>query len=414
MLQHVLIGTADLLGRDPRHLGDDGLDFLDIDQALARVDRHQSLACAGFVDHVDRLVRQQAVADVLHRQIDRGLDRVIGIADAVVRLVLRLQALEDLDGLAHRRLDDVDLLETPRQRAILLEDAAVFLERGRADAAQLAIRQHRLDQVGGIHGPATRRTGTDDGVDLVDEQDRVRQLLQRRKHALQALLEIAAVLGAGDQCPQVERIDHRLDQHLGHVALDDALGQAFRQRGLAHAGLAHVQRVVLAAAAEHLDGAFHFLGTAHQWIDLAGQRQVVEVAGELGQRIALGFALAAFGLALAILRLRGLLVALARNAMRYVVDDIEPVHVLLVEEVHGVRILFAEHRDQHVGAGDFLLAGRLHMVDRTLQHALEAQRGLGIATVVFRQPVDRDLDGLFQLVAQARDVGIYRLEHGLR
>ena len=31
-LQHVLVGGGDLLGRDARHLGDDQLDFLDVDQ----------------------------------------------------------------------------------------------------------------------------------------------------------------------------------------------------------------------------------------------------------------------------------------------------------------------------------------------------------------------------------------------
>ena len=413
VLQHVLVGRADLLGRDPRHLGDDGLDLLHVDQVLARFRREQALARAGLVDHVDRLVGQQAVADVLDRQVHGRLDRLVGIAHAVVGFVLRLQALQDLDRLAHGRLDDVDLLEAPGQRAILLEDPAVFLEGGRADAAQLAAGQHRLDQVGGVHGPAAGGTGADDGVDLVDEQDRVRQLLQRRQHALQALLEIAAVLGAGDQRAEVERVDHRLGQHLGHVALDDALGQAFGQRGLAHAGLAHVERVVLAPAAQHLDGALDFLRAPDQRVDLAGRGQLVEVAGELGQRVGLRLALAALGLALAFLRLRGRLVLGAGDAVRDVVDDVEPVHVLLVEEVHRVGILLAEDGDQHVGAGHFLLAGGLHVVDRALQHPLEAQRRLGVAAIVFGELVDRDLDGLLQLLAQAREIGADRLEHGL-
>ena len=75
---------------------------------------------------------------MLDRQVDRGLQRLVGVGHAVVRFVTRLEAVQDLDGLADRRLDDVDLLEAPRQRAVLLEDAAVFLERGRTDAAQLA------------------------------------------------------------------------------------------------------------------------------------------------------------------------------------------------------------------------------------------------------------------------------------
>ena len=54
------------------------------------------------------------------------------------------------------------------------------------------------------------------------------------------------------------------------------------------------------------------------------------------------------------------------------------------------------------------------MVDRALQHALEAERRLGVAAVVLGQFVDRDLDGFFQFAAQAREIGADRLEHGFR
>ena len=51
-----------------------------------------------------------------------------------------------------------------------------------------------------------------------------------------------------------------------------------------------------------------------------------------------------------------------------------------------MRVLLAENRHQDVGAGDLLLARGLHVVDRALEHALEAQGGLGIATVVLAEP----------------------------
>ena len=414
VLQHVLVGRGHLLGRDARHLGDDGLDFLDVDQLLARFLRQQALAGAGLVDDVDGLVRQQAVADVLDRQVDRSLQGIVGVGDAVVRLVLGLESLQDLVGLAHRGLDDIDLLEAARQRAILFEDTAVLLERGRADAAQLARRQRRLDQVGGIHRAAAGRAGADDGVDLVHEQDGARDLLDRRQHALQALFEVAAILGARHQRTQVQRIDDGIQQHVGHLALDDALGQALGQRGLAHAGLAHVERIVLAPAAQHLDGTLDLVAAADQRVDPALARQLVEVAGELGQGVALALAFRTLGLALALGMPGGLVfLALLGDAVGQVVDDVQPGHVLLVEEIHGVRILLAEDRHQHVGAGDLLLARGLHVVDGTLQHALEPQRRLGIAAIVFGQARDRGLDGLLQVRAQAVGIGTGRLQDGL-
>jgi hypothetical protein len=42
---------------------------------------------------------------------------------------------------------------------------------------------------------------------------------------------------------------------LGHVALDDLLGQAFGDCRLADAGIADIERVVLGPAAQDLDGA---------------------------------------------------------------------------------------------------------------------------------------------------------------
>ncbi len=414
VLQHVLVGGADLLGRNPRHLGHDGLDLLDVDQLLALAFRQQPLAGTGFVDHVDGLVGQQTVADVLDRQVHRRLQRVIGIGHAVVRFVLGLESLQDLVGFAHGRLDDVDLLEAACQRTVLLEDAAVFLERGRADAAQLARRQRRLDQVRGVHGAARRRPGTDDGVDLVDEEHRVGHLLQRGEHALEALFEVAAVLGPGYQRAQVERVNHCVGQHVGDRAFHDPLGQALGDGGLADAGLAHVQRVVLAAAAQDLDGALDLVAATDQRVDPAGTCGVVEVAGEFGQGVALAFAVTTLGTPFGVRRRRHFaLLAQLGDAMGEVVDDIQPGHVLLVEVVNRVRVLLAEDRHQHVGAGDFLLARGLHVVDRPLQHALEAQGRLGVAAVIFGQAGDGGLDGLLQLLAQALGVRTAGLEDGL-
>ena len=61
----------------------------------------------------------------------------------------------------------------------------------------------------------------------------------------------------------------RAAQHFGHFILDDLARQAFGDGGLAHAGIAHEQRIVLLAAAENLDGALDFGVAADQGIDPA-------------------------------------------------------------------------------------------------------------------------------------------------
>jgi hypothetical protein len=112
------------------------------------------LAGAGLVDHVDGLVRQMPVVDVTMRQLHRAAQRLLRVTHAVVALEAVLQAAQDLHRLLDRRLGDVDLLEAARQRAVLLEDIAVFLIRGRADALEIARGQHRLQEIRGIHGAA--------------------------------------------------------------------------------------------------------------------------------------------------------------------------------------------------------------------------------------------------------------------
>ena len=65
---------------------------------------------------------------------------------------------------------DQHRLEAPLQGGVLLDVLAVLVERGGADAAQLAAGQGRLDQVAGRDRPLGR-PGADDRVQLVDEQD---------------------------------------------------------------------------------------------------------------------------------------------------------------------------------------------------------------------------------------------------
>ena len=175
---------------------------------------------------------------------------------------------------------DQHRLEAPLERGVLLDVLAVLVERGRADAVQLAARQRGLQHVGGVHR-ALGRAGADQRVQLVDEQDDL--ALGRRsisvQHGLQALLELAAVLGAGDQRAHVER-EQRLSFRLsGTSPLDDALREALDDRGLADAGLADQHGVVLGAPRQHLDGAADLVVPADDGIELAVGRRLGQVAG---------------------------------------------------------------------------------------------------------------------------------------
>ena len=66
-------------------------------------------------------------------------------------------------------------------------------------------------------------------------------------------------------------------QHLRHLALDDLARETLGDRGLADAGIADEQRVVLLPAAQHLDRAADLGLAADQRIDPALLRLLVEV-----------------------------------------------------------------------------------------------------------------------------------------
>ena len=79
----------------------------------------------------------------------------------------------------------------------------------------LARLQQRLQQVRRVHRPARGRPGAEDGVDLVDEEDRVGPLRDGVHQRLEARLEVAAIARAGEQRADVEREDLRVAQLVG-------------------------------------------------------------------------------------------------------------------------------------------------------------------------------------------------------
>ena len=128
----------------------------------------------------------------------------------------------------------LDRLEPALQGGVLLQVLAVLVQGGGADGLQLAAGQHRLQDRRGVDG-ALGRAGSDQGVQLVDEQDDVASRADLLEHLLEALLEIAPVAGAGHQGAQVEGVELLALDRLGDVAGDDLLGQALDDGGLADA-----------------------------------------------------------------------------------------------------------------------------------------------------------------------------------
>ena len=176
-------------------------------------------------------------------------------------------------------------------------------------------------------------------------------LLQDR---LQALLELAAVLGAGDERAHVERDDALVPERLRHVAAHDPLGEALDDGGLAHARLADQHGVVLRPAAEHLDDAADLLVPAHHRVELA-------VAGNAGQVAAV--LLECLVGRLGVLRGHALASAHAGEGLQ----DLLVRGAVLVEDPLGLAARL-RHAEQQVLGGDVLVLEAPRLVLGAGQH----------------------------------------------
>ena len=105
------------------------------------------------------------------------------------------------------------------------------------------------------------------------------------EHGLEAFLELAAVLGPGDQRAHVQGDDALALQALRHVLLDDALGQALDDGGFADAGFADQHRVVLGAPRQHLHDAADFVVAADDRVELVVAGVLRQVAAVFLQRL---------------------------------------------------------------------------------------------------------------------------------
>ena len=179
---------------------------------------------------------------------------------------------------------------------------------------QVATGKRRLQDVAGVHG-ALGGTRAHDGMELIDEQDDLALgLLYLLEHGLQAVLELAAVLGAGDQRAHVELDEITVAQRARHVAGHDTLGDALDDGRLTDARLTDEHGVVLGAAGQDLNGAADLVSTADDRVELAGAGEVADVATVLLQRLKLRLVLGRRHAVIAAQLLVDLLDALLGNA----------------------------------------------------------------------------------------------------
>ena len=259
ILQHLLVVVRHGFFRNARHFGNHRLDLRLADYFFLLRFGQNALRRAGFIHHINGFVGQKALVDIARRQFRRCFQRRLRVAHFVKAFKHGLEAAQNLHRFGHAGLGNVDFLKTAAQRVVFVENGAVFIISSGTDAAQLPLGQRRLEQIGSIHGAARHAARADNGVDFVHKQHRIRNSGQLLQHRFHTRFEIAAVFGARQQCAHVERKHRRAFQSVRHLAVDNLMCQALGQRGFAHTGFAHQQRIIFAAAAQHLHQPLHFV-----------------------------------------------------------------------------------------------------------------------------------------------------------
>ena len=204
------------------------------------------------------------------RELGGGDEGAVLDLHAVMGFVAGLEAAEDADRVFDARLADIDGLEAALQGRVFFDVLAIFVERGRADAAELAAGQGRLEQVGRRRPPPSALPApTTVCSSSMNRMTWPVDSWTSRMTALSRSSNSPRYLRAGDEQAHVEGDDAAVLQALRHVALDDAQGEAFDDGRLADARLADEHGVVLRAAREDLNDAADFLVAADDRIELA-------------------------------------------------------------------------------------------------------------------------------------------------
>jgi hypothetical protein len=170
-------------------------------------------------------------------------DSAVADRNAVVRLVALLQAAQDRDRVRGRRLADQTGWNR-RSRAASFSMCRRYSSRVVAPIQRSSPREHRLEHVRGVDR-ALCRTGTDDRVQLVDEQDDL---------AYSRLISVSTAFSRSSNSPRyfepmsrdldVQRPDPLALQSFGDIVYDDA-ARALDDRRLTDARIADQHRVVL-------------------------------------------------------------------------------------------------------------------------------------------------------------------------
>jgi hypothetical protein len=199
-------------------------------------------------------------------------------------------------------------------------------------------------------------------------------------------------------------------EDLGHVAVDDDLGQALDDRGLAHAGLAEQHGVVLGAAAEDLDDALDLVGAADDRVEPAFAASSVRSRPKLSSA---GVLLLPLPCRRRRSRARRL-AAVSRSPdgagaeqVQDLLADLFELEAEVHEHLRGDAVVLTQQAEQQVLGADIVVVEVARLFDGVLDDLLGAGR---LGQLAHRDHLGAGLDELLDLEADLAQVDIEVLE----
>ena len=104
---------------------------------------------------------------------------------------------------------------------------------------------------------------------------------------LEPFLKFALILGPGNQCAHVERVNLFHFQVFGHVSSHNSLRQPLDNRSLAGSWLTNKNRIILSATAQNLQHTADFVISSNDWVEFALAGTLIQVDGILAQCVIL-------------------------------------------------------------------------------------------------------------------------------
>src|SRR5262245_20750583 len=137
--------------------------------------------------------------------ISGGFDRWFGDGQKMVHLQPRSPGSQRLQSLLTPKLNDSHGLKPPLQRGVGPDVLPIFVFGGRADHADPAVRERGFEHIRRVHRRADRRSGPDQVVKLIYEQNYRLARAGLVNDSFEPLLILPTEDRAGDQIRMSER-----------------------------------------------------------------------------------------------------------------------------------------------------------------------------------------------------------------